>query len=504
MPDLYRPSWVMVALSLLFSLVPFTLATSVLQYWRLRKIPGPPAAAWTNLWLMWQMNRKESFYETRKRLHQRYGPVQRYGPNRVMFSDLSAVPVILGTTNILPKASNHEPLKAWVNGSEVLSFVALTDDAKAARLKRNLHATFSSHGVLGYEAHVDHTVSELVGHLQTAGSMVDLADWLSWFAFDTVARIGFSEDQGFMSRRQDVDGALEAGRRRFEHWNFWWTLPSLEGLIYKNWVARNRKKSRSSIMRLAMQVVERRKAKGGLGTHNDLLDLYMQSAESDPQLFSPSTILGLTITTMQAGAETTAYSTAICMFCLVRDKHVLAKLRAEIESVAPPTAEGWDLPPTAVLRKLPYLEACIKESGRLYPSINIMLERTVTDGHEDIAGVHVPKGTIVAINTAGLNTNPNIYGADFETYRPERWLEGSEEQRILMNRANLAFSAGKRMCLGINVAWLEMRKAISALVMNFEMELAYPERGLKQMPGIFGYAEEVKVNIWPRRQDTKV
>jgi hypothetical protein len=63
----------------------------VLQYWRLRYIPGPPLAAWTNFWLMRQLNGKEKFYDVRKRLHQNYGPVQRYGPNRVMFSDVSAV-----------------------------------------------------------------------------------------------------------------------------------------------------------------------------------------------------------------------------------------------------------------------------------------------------------------------------------------------------------------------------------------------------------------------------
>lgn len=77
--------------------------SAVLQYWRLRHIPGPPLAAWTNFWLMRQLNGTEKFYDVKKRLHQKYGPVQRYGPNRVMFSDVSAVHSVLPTTNILPK-----------------------------------------------------------------------------------------------------------------------------------------------------------------------------------------------------------------------------------------------------------------------------------------------------------------------------------------------------------------------------------------------------------------
>lgn len=81
----------------------YLIFASVLQYWRLRHIPGPPLAAWTNLWLIRHMNGTEKFYDVRKRLHQKYGSVQRYGPNRVMFSDVSAVHSVLPATNVLPK-----------------------------------------------------------------------------------------------------------------------------------------------------------------------------------------------------------------------------------------------------------------------------------------------------------------------------------------------------------------------------------------------------------------
>lgn len=92
-----------------YCLVLLTVATiwllvkSTVQYWKLRKIPGPRLAAWTNLWLMWHMHTKETFHVVKKKLHQKYGPVHRYGPNRVMFSDPAAIPIILGSTNIFPK-----------------------------------------------------------------------------------------------------------------------------------------------------------------------------------------------------------------------------------------------------------------------------------------------------------------------------------------------------------------------------------------------------------------
>lgn len=103
MTDLDYTSSALYCSVLLTLIATYFVISSVVQYWRLRTVPGPPLAAWTNLWLMWHMNSKETFHSVKKRLHQKYGPIQRYGPNRVMFSDLSAVPIILGTSNIFPK-----------------------------------------------------------------------------------------------------------------------------------------------------------------------------------------------------------------------------------------------------------------------------------------------------------------------------------------------------------------------------------------------------------------
>ncbi|KAK5711666.1 hypothetical protein LTR17_018301 [Elasticomyces elasticus] len=189
------------------------------------------------------------------------------------------------------QADNHNIPVAYAHGTQVLSFVALKDDDKAARLKRNLHSTFTTNGVLSFEPHVDHTVLELVGHLNAAGSSANLAQWMSWFAIDTIARIAFSEDQGFMKQQQDVGGAMQAGQRRFDHWNFYFAIPWLDGILYKNWWVRNSKRPASALMRLALRAIETRKLKGGLGSHHDLLDLYMSSAERDPELYTPAVIV---------------------------------------------------------------------------------------------------------------------------------------------------------------------------------------------------------------------
>ena len=82
----------------------YTLATRLYIYLRLRHIPGPFAASLTNLWLLTKM-RRGSWREAMIQLDRKYGPVVKYGPQRVLFSQVDAVPIIYGTTNVMPKAS---------------------------------------------------------------------------------------------------------------------------------------------------------------------------------------------------------------------------------------------------------------------------------------------------------------------------------------------------------------------------------------------------------------
>lgn len=131
----------------------------------------------------------------------------------------------------------------------------------------------------------------------------------------------------------------------------------------------------------------------------------MSSVKLDPELFTISTTIGLTVSTISAGSETTTYTTAVTMCCLLENPRVLATLRAELESVSATTESGWRLAPMAALRPLQYLEACVKEANRLHPVVATMPERIVPAGGATIARLYFPAGTIVAINTAGIYSN---------------------------------------------------------------------------------------------------
>jgi hypothetical protein len=78
----------------------------VQRYLRLRHIPGPALASWSNIWL-WQVLNSGRWQKVAFELDQKYGPVVRYAPDRVLFSQLEALHTIYGITNVMPKVLLH-------------------------------------------------------------------------------------------------------------------------------------------------------------------------------------------------------------------------------------------------------------------------------------------------------------------------------------------------------------------------------------------------------------
>ncbi len=96
------------------------------------------------------------------------------------------------------------------------------------------------------------------------------------------------------------------------------------------------------------------------------------------------------LTLLLGGHETTATSLAWAFLQVLNRPDVLARLRAEVATAAGPDGR---LEPERVVA-LPYLDATLKESLRLWPIVPVVVrkaKRTMT-----IGGVTVPEGVMVA------------------------------------------------------------------------------------------------------------
>ncbi|XP_011687784.1 PREDICTED: cytochrome P450 4C1-like, partial [Wasmannia auropunctata] len=102
-----------------------------------------------------------------------------------------------------------------------------------------------------------------------------------------------------------------------------------------------------------------------------------------------------------------------------------------------------------LLQNLPYLERCIKEALRLYPSVYLISRIPGED--VKLQSYLVPAGTILHLNIYGVHRDPNFW-PNPEVFDPDRFLP----EKILNRHpySYIPFSAGPRNCIGKLVSFL--------------------------------------------------
>jgi cytochrome P450 len=152
-----------------------------------------------------------------------------------------------------------------------------------------------------------------------------------------------------------------------------------------------------------------------------------------------------------AGADSTSIGMRSVFYFLMKNPEKLVKVRAEIDAAF---ADGTLTSPVqyAQSSKLPYLNAVIKESFRVYSPFAAPFPRYSPHGGIVLAGTHIAAGMRVGLNPAVVQHHPDVFGDDAKFFRPERWLESNTDKVKLMERSMMAFGAGTRRCTGRNVS----------------------------------------------------
>ena len=209
----------------------------------------------------------------------------------------------------------------------------------------------------------------------------------------------------------------------------------------------------------------------------DLLTKFLKAKAESPNVVDDRAVLGLTLSMVNAGSGTVATSLAAIIYYLHRDPVTLGKLMAELDAHFPPPTssvessfEDWVVPFNEA-QKLPYLDACFKETFRIHPALGgQLLERITPPGGAVIAGEHVPGNIIVSSNAWIVHRHKPTFGDDVEVFRPERWIDCDGKQLAAMNRSLLHFGAGPNTCIGKSIGLLELYKMVPTILRMFNVE----------------------------------
>ncbi|KAG9441324.1 hypothetical protein H6P81_017178 [Aristolochia fimbriata] len=315
---------------------------------------------------------------------------------------------------------------------------------------------------------------------------VDLQDLLLRLTFDNICGLAFGKDPetlapGLPENRfaTAFDRATEATLQRF-------ILPELIWKV-KKWLRLGLEvsltRSLDDIDGYLSHVISTRKLElmnqqpNVALAHDDLLSRFMKKKESS---YSDKFLQHVALNFILAGRDTSSVALSWFFWLVSQNPRVEAKIMDELAGVLGQTRgtdpSKWISDPLTFdeLDRLVYLKAALSETLRLYPSVpedskHVVRDDTLPDG------TFVPAGSSVTYSIYSMGRMKTIWGEDCAEFRPERWLSG-DETRFEAGRGDsyrfVAFNGGPRVCLGKDLAYLQMKSIAAAVLLRHRIAVA--------------------------------
>jgi cytochrome P450 len=147
------------------------------------------------------------------------------------------------------------------------------------------------------------------------------------------------------------------------------------------------------------------------------------------------------------------------------------EVRREMAAVDLATAEGID--------RLAYLEGCVQEAMRLWPTTPLLFRETTTA--DVLGGVEIPARTPVLIPN-GFNHRDRERVATADRFSPRSWIDGAE--RPLFHH----LGGGAQVCAGRPLALFLAKAVLAALLSGRRFRLVRPDlRRSQRVPYTFNH-----------------
>nr|DAD54421.1 TPA_exp: cytochrome P450 enzyme 26 [Aphis glycines] len=192
------------------------------------------------------------------------------------------------------------------------------------------------------------------------------------------------------------------------------------------------------------------------------LDLLLNVLNDTPDQMTDKDIREEVDTFLFEGHDTTSIAMTMILVLLGMHSDIQEQARDEMRSIF----EYSDRDATMEdLNAMKYLEAVIKESLRVYPSVPAFtreLEKPL-----QLKNYIIPPLTTITVYPFILHRNEDIY-PNPEEFIPERFLEEKNRANFLFGY--LPFSAGARNCIGQKYAMYQMKIVVSTILRNAKIE----------------------------------
>lgn len=201
----------------------------------------------------------------------------------------------------------------------------------------------------------------------------------------------------------------------------------------------------------------------------DLVDMYLmemlaqQAAGEEDSTFTEDYLFYIIGDLFIAGTDTTANSVLWVLLYLAIHPDIQDKVQAEIDKVVG-THRVVSLTDKG---SLPFTEATIMEVQRLTVVVPLAIPHMASETIE-FRGYTIPKGTVIVPNLWSVHRDPTVWD-DPDSFNPTRFLD--DEGHLLRKEYFIPFGIGRRVCMGEQLAKMELFLTVSSLLQAFKFRL---------------------------------
>jgi cytochrome P450 len=454
--------------------------------------------SWRLAWDEWQGKRTQRIHL----LHQEYGPAVRIGPNEVSFNSTTAMKTIYGAGSGFEKTTFYRMFDAY-GKQNIFTFASVTRHAE--RKKLLAHAYSKGRIVKGEPAEeIEQKVQDYLKWIESnSGKADEIFRSLHFFSLDNITNFlyppghgGTKSLVGDAEHQAMLDDMLDPARRKLT----WFVVhfPTITKWLYARTGLLERlvapilpmqKPATYTRMRIhALKAMESFRSAVNAGdltpdANKTVIErLWMHHESVKKGGLSDLEIASECSDHFLAGIDTTSDTTMFLIWALSLPSNHKYQSRVIEEALDIPgtSLNKFGNPTVEAGDRLPYLDAVIKETLRVYAPIPESEPReppqdTVIDGYS------IPARTVVSLEPYALHRNVEVFPEPLK-FNPERWLNSSEQQLTEMKRWWWAFSSGGRMCIGMHLAMAEMVALVPAIYRKYRTNIKPGFEG--KAPGI--------------------
>ncbi|KAI1264321.1 cytochrome P450 [Xylariaceae sp. FL1019] len=424
------------------------------QYFHpLGKIPGPWYTNWSSIVHLVQTLRGVGPIYV-DNLHKRYGPVVRVGPNLVDVIDLETVKKIHRVKADFTKADFYRNIPVGVEN------LFNTQDLQFHRRHRKLlSAPLSESNLKALQPQIQERIKlaiEKMGDEMKSRKAADVCKWWMFMTTDVIGQLTFGESFHMLESGQvnryiedlQMAGIVGTVGSSLGPAVLYIPLPFVGSL--KSVQYRLSQYAASQLKRLREELQDESKGKQAL-----LLSRLVQGQTVDGESLTDKELRDDAELYIVAGSDTTSNTLTYITWALCKQPQLRDRLVKEVQNL--PEAFSDD-----DLKHLPFLNDCITEGLRRFPVVPGGLQRSVPQEGSSIGGHWLPGGSTVMTQNWSLHRNPDIF-PDPDTFNPSRW----EHPTKLMKDSMLAFGGGSRVCIGMHLAYIELRMGLAHFFRTF-------------------------------------